>query len=152
MPKSLVVCYITAPTRAVAEALAQSLVGTHRVAACVNIIPNITSVYRWDGEVKTDEEVLMLVKTQSQLVSQLSSIVQQEHPYDVPEVVAVPIQGGLLPYLQWVEQSTTSSPPQPATVEPQQTGDLSASVETDARRQADEQARLMEETFSQPLK
>jgi periplasmic divalent cation tolerance protein len=92
---------VTAPDSDVAESLARTLVG-ERLAACVNVLPNIVSIYRWDGQVQQDSEFLLLIKTRAELCDRLSSRVVELHPYDVPEAVALPIVGGSPAYLEWV--------------------------------------------------
>jgi periplasmic divalent cation tolerance protein len=77
-----------------------------RLAACVNIIPGITSIYSWKGSVQKDDELLLMIKSRESLVSQIVSDVRQNHPYDVPEVISVPIGGGNEAYMQWVAAET----------------------------------------------
>lgn len=105
----LSLCFITTPSKAVAKQLATMLVQEHRAAACVNILPSVTSVYEWDGALCEDEECLMLVKTQTCCVPQVTSLVKQHHPYDCPEVIAVALQEGMgsADYLEWVRKQTS---------------------------------------------
>lgn len=84
----------------IAEALIQQ-----RLAACVNIVPQITSVYRWKGEVCRDTEVLLVVKTDRQQFAELEQAVKQVHSYEVPEIIALPIEVGSQAYLTWVDES-----------------------------------------------
>jgi len=98
----------TCPDQATAEGLAEGLVGTG-LAACVNILPGLMSVYRWQDQVETADEVLMLIKTTEARVAELTAYIEQQHPYDVPEVIASPIVGGLETYLDWVRTCTTAS-------------------------------------------
>ena len=77
-----------------------------RLVACVNMIPAVESMYRWEGEVQTDEELLLMAKTRSALVNDIAKRVTDLHPYDLPEVIAAPIAGGLQGYLDWVVSST----------------------------------------------
>lgn len=100
------VCFVTTPTKAVAEKLAEHLV-VGKLAACVNIIPQITSVYEWEGKINRDEESLMMIKTQTSMVEALIAAVKKEHPYDVPEVISVPMGEGNVDYLNWVRTNTT---------------------------------------------
>ena len=77
-----------------------------QLAACVNIVPGITSVYRWQGAVHRDAELLLVVKTRAELLEALTARVRQLHPYDKPEVLALPAAGGSSSYLRWVLEST----------------------------------------------
>lgn len=101
-------CLVTAPDRPVAARIARTLVD-ERLAACVNILPGLTSVYRWQGAVETGEEVLLLAKTMPRQLDALTARVAELHPFDVPEVIALDIRGGLPAYLQWIAAETTGS-------------------------------------------
>ncbi len=102
----LVLC--TCPDHRTALDLARHLV-QEGLAACVNITAPVTSVYRWQGEVEQAEEYLLLIKTFAARYRELEEALQSRHPYELPEIIAVPIQHGLTGYLQWVEQCTTTS-------------------------------------------
>lgn len=95
----------TMPDREAAIALARALVEA-RVAACVNVLAGCTSVYRWDGAVESADEVPLLIKTTTERYPALEQAIRQHHPYELPEVVAVPIARGLPAYLQWVGDET----------------------------------------------
>ncbi len=95
----------TLPDRATAERIAEALV-TARVAACVNVLAECTSVYRWQGKIERAGEVPMLIKTTRDTYAKLEEILRSMHPYDVPEIVALPVTAGLPPYLDWVTQET----------------------------------------------
>jgi periplasmic divalent cation tolerance protein len=95
----------TLPDRASAEALAQALVD-RRAAACVNILAPCRSVYRWKGAVETAEEHPLFAKTTRDRYSLLERVVRELHPYELPEIIAVPIGGGLPAYLEWVAAGT----------------------------------------------
>ena len=69
-------------------------------------MPQVTSVYKWEGKVEQDQESLMMIKTRCDLVSALTSYIQKEHPYDVPEVISVPVTAGSAPYIEWVKEET----------------------------------------------
>jgi periplasmic divalent cation tolerance protein len=100
----------TLPDRATAERIAAALV-TARVAACVNVLAECTSVYRWQGKVEHAGEVPMLIKTTQDAYARLQETLQALHPYDVPEIVALPVTAGLPPYLDWVAQETRKTEP-----------------------------------------
>ena len=95
----------TLPDRATAERIAAALV-TARVAACVNVLAECTSVYRWQGKIERAGEVPMLIKTTRAAYAQLEETLRTLHPYDVPEIVALPVTAGLPAYLDWVAQET----------------------------------------------
>ena len=99
-----VVVLTTLPADADAAAFAQALVEA-RVAACVNLLPIMQSVYRWQGAVEQESERQMLVKTSRLRVNALWERVRDLHPYEVPEVLALPVTDGHLPYLEWLDDS-----------------------------------------------
>ena len=88
-----------------ASALAAMLVGD-RLAACVNIIPAVRSIYRWEGAVHDDEESLLVIKTTTDRLTELTTRLVEAHPYDCPEVIALPIEGGHADYLRWLTAQT----------------------------------------------
>ena len=94
------------PDRAAAEKLADALI-QKRVAACVNILAPCRSVYRWKGAVQHDEEHPVLIKTTRESYAALEAAIREAHPYELPEIVAVPIERGLPAYLDWVATETT---------------------------------------------
>lgn len=102
-----IVCYITAPNEDEAVRIARAVV-EGRLAACVNIVKNVRSIYTWQGAVEDDPEVLMIVKTQMILFQRLSEKVKEMHSYDVPEIIALPIIDGSKDYLNWLNESTSS--------------------------------------------
>ncbi|HEY7239100.1 MAG TPA: divalent-cation tolerance protein CutA [Burkholderiales bacterium] len=93
------------PDRAAAEKLAGALV-EKRVAACINILAPCRSVYRWQGAVQHDEEHPMLIKTTAARYPALEEALRAGHPYELPEIIAVPIERGLSAYLDWVASET----------------------------------------------
>ena len=93
------------PDRATADKLADILIG-QRVAACVNILAPCRSVYRWKDEVQHDEEHPMLIKTTAERYPALEAAIRANHPYELPEIIAVPVERGLPEYLGWVAQET----------------------------------------------
>ena len=96
----ILVC--TCPDAATARRLAGGLL-ERKLAACVNILPEIRSMYRWQGELHDDGEALMVVKTVQQAYTEVEAWLLQHHPYDVPEVLAVQVQAGSAAYLEWVQ-------------------------------------------------
>ncbi len=96
---------VTAPNEDEAAAIAKAIVG-ERLAACANIIGNVRSIYRWEGEVQDDPEVLVVIKTRSEFFDKLEARVRELHSYEVPEVIALDITRGSEPYLSWLRQST----------------------------------------------
>ena len=105
MEYCLVLC--TCPDDETARDLAESLV-VERLAACVNLIPGLTSVYLWKQELETSQETLLLIKTEKQGYPQLESRLRELHPYEVPEIVAFGIEHGLPDYLNWISQCLSS--------------------------------------------
>ena len=93
------------PDRTAALDLAEKLV-QRRMAACVNVLAECTSVYRWRGKIETAAEVPILIKTTAERYPALEQAIRELHPYELPEIVAVPIREGLSGYLQWVAAET----------------------------------------------
>ena len=101
----VLLCLCTCPDTACADTIATALV-EERLAACVNQLPGLRSVYRWKGKVDRAEEVLLLIKTTHDRLPALTARVQALHPYELPELIAVEADGGLAPYLAWVAEQT----------------------------------------------
>lgn len=93
--------FVTCPNDTVAKELARGIV-EKKLAACVNIIPQITSVYEWQGKIEEDSEVLLMIKTRSSKIPALAEYVRSNHPYEVAEVISLPIDQGNPPYLKWI--------------------------------------------------
>jgi periplasmic divalent cation tolerance protein len=104
-----IVCLVTIDDPAKAAYIARSLVG-QKLAACVSIIPEIQSIYLWKEKICDEKEILLLIKTRSDLFNKLKTAVKELHPYEVPEIVALDIQQGLPEYLQWINDSTLPNP------------------------------------------
>ena len=100
-----IVVFMTAASGEEATRLADMLVGAH-LAACVQILPEMESVYRWQGKVERQAEVLLIAKTTRAKFDELEREVRALHSYDTPEIVAVPILTGSAPYLEWLNQAT----------------------------------------------
>ncbi len=94
----------TAPTREEANTLASEMVG-RRLAACVNILGPVASVYRWQGEVENSEEFLLLIKSTEECGAAIQQVLTELHSYKVPELICLPIEGGLESYLSWIAAS-----------------------------------------------
>jgi len=99
------VILVTCPSQEVGERIGNALV-QERLAACVNVIPGLTSIYRWEGKICRDAETLLLIKTRRMRLPALIRRVKGLHPYSVPEVIALPLVGGSASYLSWVRDST----------------------------------------------
>ena len=96
---------VTAPDAAVAERLVRALVD-ERLVACGNIVPGVTSIYRWQDEVQRENEVLVMLKTTSAQTAAVVARVPALHPYEVPEVLVVPVSDGYEPYVHWIADSS----------------------------------------------
>lgn len=106
MPMSVLVVFSTFPSAEKAAEVAKVLV-TERLAACANLVGPVRSIYRWKGEVQDDTETLAVIKTTSERLEALKTRLAALHPYEVPEVIALPVAGGHAPYLAWVTDETT---------------------------------------------
>ncbi len=102
----IVVVYATAPDVATAKKIANVLVDKH-LAACINILPEMISVYRWEGQVNADDEVVMIIKTRHDLSERVVQEVGTRHPYDVPAIMVLPVSSGNPDFLKWIGQETT---------------------------------------------
>src|SRR6476620_6204928 len=108
---SVVACYCTCPDADVAERIGDALVSA-RLAACVNILPGVRSVYRWQGAVERADEILLLIKTTRAQLEPVTALIASMHPYELPEVLAVEVAAGTPGYLDWVvENSSGGTPP-----------------------------------------
>ena len=102
-PDTVVAVLTTAPDEHVAERLATRAV-EGCLAACVNVIPGMKSTYRWEGEIKTEQEVQLVFKTTAARASALQTALEEWHPYDVPECLTIPFSGGSAAYLAWLRE------------------------------------------------
>ena len=102
----VIVVFVTCPNRQTGEKIAKTLV-EERLAACANVVPCLTSFYRWLGKLCRDRETLLLVKTRRPRYPMLARRIKCLHPYSVPEILAVPIARGNSEYVSWVLKSTS---------------------------------------------
>ncbi len=102
---SVLIVLTSAPDRAVAEKIAHALI-ERRLAACVNILAECTSVYRWQGKIESTGEVPLLIKTRAAIYDEVEALVKSLHPYELPEIIAVSVERGLPDYLDWVSAAT----------------------------------------------
>ena len=104
MAEEVLLVISTFPDAETARQISTTLV-TEKLAACANILPAVQSIYRWQGKVEEEGEVLALFKTTRERFAELQSKIRSLHPYDVPEILALPIPEGLPDYLRWVAES-----------------------------------------------
>ncbi len=102
-----IVVFVTAGSMEEGAKVARTLV-EEGLAACVNIVPTVRSIYRWKGEVCDEEEVLMVIKTREDLFERLKARVRGLHSYEIPEIIALPIKKGLKEYLEWMDDALSS--------------------------------------------
>lgn len=100
----------TVSTAEEAERIANVLVG-RGLAACVNVVPGVLSIYRWKGEVNRDQEHLLIIKTRRERFEELRELLVSLHPYEVPELIGLDVAAGHPPYLAWLDESTTEVGP-----------------------------------------
>ena len=104
---SALIVITNAPDREIALKIARALI-ERKLAACVNILAECTSVYRWRGKLETATEVPLLIKTRAAIYPELEAAIKSLHPYELPEIVAVPIERGSPEYLEWVNAETVT--------------------------------------------
>ena len=102
---AVLACFCTCPDAASADRIADALVEA-RLAACVNQLPGLRSVYRWQGGIERSDEVLLVIKTTADRLDALTEQVRALHPYELPELLAFEVAGGLAAYLDWVAEQT----------------------------------------------
>lgn len=103
--EAFLIVLVTAPSMEAGQSIARRLVD-ERLAACVNIVPGVTSIYRWKGQISQDSEVLLVCKTRQSCMEKLDARVHSLHPYEVPEILAIPLAGGSAAYLNWLAAET----------------------------------------------
>jgi periplasmic divalent cation tolerance protein len=101
--------YMTAGDREEAARIARTLI-QERLAACANILAGMESLFWWDGDVQNEREVVLIAKTRADQVEVLTRRVQEEHSYDVPCVVSLPVEGGCAPFIDWIAEEATGTP------------------------------------------
>lgn len=104
MSSDVCVVYVSLP-RDEAGNMARALV-ENRLAACVNILPRIESYFYWEGKAEFDEEALLIIKTTTGRFDALKEFVEEQHPYELPEIIAVPVTAGLSAYVEWVKKES----------------------------------------------
>lgn len=108
MQDKIILVLTNLPDRASAQRVADALIGSH-AAACVNILAECSSVYRWQGKIETASEVPLLIKATRAAYPRLEAAIRAHHPYELPEIIAVSVDAGLPGYLQWVAQETQAT-------------------------------------------
>jgi len=104
MNQKYYVILCTVPDEATAAAISRALV-TEKLAACCNVIPGLRSIYRWKGEICDDREYLLMIKSHADVYGRLEQRIQSLHPYEIPEILALPVNEGFLKYLTWVDEN-----------------------------------------------
>lgn len=102
MPSAFEIILCTCPDKDTAKKIAHLLVSKN-LAACVNILPGITSVYSWEGQIESVQEHLLLIKSGKDHYQTIETMLFKHHPYEIPEIIAVPIERGLPEYLDWID-------------------------------------------------
>ena len=106
--ENLRVVFVTVPMD-IAEEMAKSIVKNH-LAACTNVVSAVKSYYYWEGQLKCEHESLLILKTTMSKIDDLITFIKSEHPYDVPEIIAMPVAEGLPDYVNWVIEETGKTP------------------------------------------
>jgi len=101
--------YVTAPSREEALRIGRAVV-TESLAACANVLDGMTSVFHWNGEIQEESEAVLLLKTRAELAQAVVHRVQELHPYDVPAILVLPVEGGSSLFLSWIGEETFDSP------------------------------------------
>jgi periplasmic divalent cation tolerance protein len=103
--ESFIIIFCTVPSQEAGMKIADDLI-SGEYAACVNIVPGLTSIYRWKGDICKDNELLLIIKSRKSLFNDICSRIKALHPYEVPEIISYDISGGSESYLQWLLDST----------------------------------------------
>ena len=109
MPKdNYIIVLTTCNSAELARSIAETLVSS-KLAACVNIVKGVESVYQWQGTIEHAQEILLIIKTRQSLFPQLKSAIQALHDYELPEIIAVPIEAGEKNYINWIQSATLAT-------------------------------------------
>jgi periplasmic divalent cation tolerance protein len=100
-----IIILTTLPDEAVARSLAQELI-KNQMAACINILPRMTSIYSWKGKIEEGQEHLLMIKTRAERYAAIEQAIRAQHPYELPEIIATPISHGLPEYLNWIDENS----------------------------------------------
>ncbi len=100
-----IVVFCTVPSEEVGIEIAENIVRV-RAGACGNLVPSLTSIYTWNGAMQKDNELLLIIKSEEKLFEKVEKIIKKIHPYEVPEIIALPIVNGNKEYLDWISEST----------------------------------------------
>lgn len=100
----MIIAYSTAPNEQVANKIARYLINA-KLAACVSLIPSVKSIYHWKNEIIEDNEILMMIKSEKTKQQKLIDTIVEIHPYDIPEVIIIPIEDGFKDYFSWIHRS-----------------------------------------------
>ncbi|HEY3326072.1 MAG TPA: divalent-cation tolerance protein CutA [Novimethylophilus sp.] len=102
---SVVLVMTNLPSRETALQLAETLIG-NRAGACVNVLAPCLSIYHWQGKTQSAEEIPVLIKTTAERYAEVERLIRERHPYELPEIICVPVNAGLPAYLQWIDDET----------------------------------------------
>lgn len=108
MLKAVQIILCTCPDHQTAEKIARLLI-ERNLAACVNILPGLTSYYRWQGQIESAQELLLLIKSNSGRYSSVEAAILENHPYELPEIIAIPVDQGLPDYLHWIDSCLSAN-------------------------------------------
>jgi periplasmic divalent cation tolerance protein len=100
-----IIMLTTLPDEAAARELARALISA-RLAACINIMPRMTSIYSWKGKLEEGQEHLLIIKTRSERYAAIEQAIKAQHPYELPEIIATPISHGLPEYMNWIDENS----------------------------------------------
>jgi periplasmic divalent cation tolerance protein len=100
-----IIMLTTLPDEAAARELARALISA-RLAACINIMPRMTSIYSWKGKLEEGQEHLLIIKTRSERYAAIERAIKAQHPYELPEIIATPISHGLPEYMNWIDENS----------------------------------------------